>query len=246
MDVMGVGHQQITCRWDKPWIPINQFLNHKILSSGGTDLTTYFKDNEKFRLLSMCPIPTQCITVLGALLWSHWIPQWEPPWGVVIDIHTLKMREQRLKESKYCPKVKWVERAKIKVPIEFMYFSRLCLFSLHISISVNKKREWVTHMTSDSPMQTPDQSWESCSSSLSLTNTSSHPHLLGSLFHPLKPSPHEKKPVFLMFMNWGLEETTCMRKCSLLLSCVFFYSIPKLIALFNSLVQYFTFINSMN
>lgn len=60
---------------------------------------------------------------------------------VVIDIHTLKMRKQRLKESKYCPKVKWVERAKIKVPIEFIYFSRLCLFSLHTAISVNKKRE---------------------------------------------------------------------------------------------------------
>lgn len=62
-DVMGVRHQQITCRWDKTWIPINQFLSCKILSSEGTDLTTYFEDNEKICLLSICHIPTQSITV---------------------------------------------------------------------------------------------------------------------------------------------------------------------------------------
>lgn len=153
--------------------------------------------------------------------------------GVIIDIHTLKMTGQRLKENKYCPKFKWVERAKIKVLIEFMYFPRLYLFSLHTAISVNKKCEWLTwHQTVQCKPQTRAEN--PCSSSLSLTTTSSHPYLLGSLFHPLKPSPHDEKPVFLMFMNCGLEERTCMCKCSLLILGVFF-SIP-----FQNLLHYST------
>lgn len=58
---------------------------------------------------------------------------------VTIDSHILKMREDRLKEVESCPKVTWLVRAEMKIPIRYMYFSRLYSFSLHATISIHKQ-----------------------------------------------------------------------------------------------------------
>lgn len=145
---MRVGHQQITCCWDKMWIPVNQFLNHEIVSSEGTDLTTYFEGKEKLYLLSVCRVPN---TVLCVLL-CNLIGFSKQPWRVAVDIHPSKMREQRLKEIKSCPKVAWPVRTEMEIPMKYMYFSSPCFFSLHTAIPVNKTQGWVTHTRSDSPV----------------------------------------------------------------------------------------------
>lgn len=62
----------------------------------------------------------------------------QPQW-VAIDSHILKMREQRLKEVESCPNITWLIRAEMKIPIRYMYFSRLYFFSLHATMSIHKQ-----------------------------------------------------------------------------------------------------------
>lgn len=129
-DRAGMSANYLKFGWAKIWMPINSSWITEYYSPEIIDVTTSFQDNEEPYLLSCAVYQTLC-----PRFYQHNFtgfskhPQW-----VAIDIHILKMREQRLKEVESCPNIIWLIRAEMKISISTC-ISQVCAFSFYMLLS---------------------------------------------------------------------------------------------------------------